>query len=318
MRESIPIEQIKIADRVRKDLGDIESLAASIQRLGQLQPVGIDAENHLLFGERRIAALKSLGRTEVWAAQFTDLDSALKCLQAESDENTERKAFTPEELVLQGRRLLPLEQEVAAQRRRDALRKAAARRTRGTNGAFEPEGDNLSPSGESSTAGARARERVGVVLGVSGCTYERARHVVEAAEKDPSLRPLVDQMNQTGRVTPSYFKMMRETGRGGGPPGTAKRGPKPKKPPVTKRPKVLALEGFETLIDSKMEAFLDVAHALFEIREQRLFTEQYGEFHRYLKERWGVSFRMGRSLTCALDGFGFIQALNAKEKDHAR
>lgn len=320
MSEKVPIDQIKITDRVRKDLGDIQSLAESIQRLGQLQPVGIDTENRLLFGERRIAALKSLGAVEVWAERFTDLDSALSRLQAESDENTERKSFTPEELVLQGRRLLPLEQEAAAQRRSEAAKRGVQNRVARRAGTLDGSVTFTEPS-ESPPKSPPARDRVGVTLGVSGVTYDRARKVVDAAEKDPALRPIVDEMNQTGNVCGSYNKMMRTTGRGGHPTGAVKGGkkmPKTKSPPPTKRPKVLALEGFETLIESKMEAFLDVAHALFQIREQRLYTEQYGEFPRYLKARWGVSFRMGRSVTCALDGLGFVQGLKEKENDHAR
>lgn len=82
-----------------------------------------------------------------------------------------------------------------------------------------------------------------------------------------------------------------------------------------KRPKIVALEQAETLIEGKLEAFLDVAHALFQIREQALYTEQYGEFHRYLKERWAVPFHMGRTVTCAVDSVGICRLLEGTESN---
>ena len=51
--------------RHRRDLGDIESLAASIGSLGLLHPVTVDAEGNLLAGARRLAACLSLGWTDI-------------------------------------------------------------------------------------------------------------------------------------------------------------------------------------------------------------------------------------------------------------
>ncbi len=320
MSQMVSVDQIVIEDRVRKDLGDIEGLAESIARLGQLQPIGIDTANRLLFGERRIAALKHLGRAEVRAEVFTDLDTALARLQAERDENTARKEFTPEEMIRQGKRLEPLEREAAAARKREGQRRGPVVRDARRKG-LDLEETFTASSQPPSKEG--VRERLGAAFGVSGITYRRAQTVIDAADKEPSLRSLVDEMNATGNVNSSYNKMLLATGRGGREPKTSdesstKPSSSKKKALPPKRPKVLALEGFETYIESRLEAFLDVAHALFEIREQRLFTEQYGEFHRYLRKRWGVNFQMGRAVTCALDAFGFVQAFGGKDNDHAR
>lgn len=63
--EDLDIADIKIGDRYRKDVGDIEALAASIKKQGLLQPIGINENNELVFGERRLRAFQSLGWTRI-------------------------------------------------------------------------------------------------------------------------------------------------------------------------------------------------------------------------------------------------------------
>ena len=63
----VPISEIKVKNRVRKDLGDIESLVRSIQENGLLQPVVISSDNVLIAGERRLTAMKRLGWKEILA-----------------------------------------------------------------------------------------------------------------------------------------------------------------------------------------------------------------------------------------------------------
>ena len=52
----MPIANIKIGTRHRKDLGDIDGLAASIQQVGLLHPLVVTPGLTLLAGERRLAA----------------------------------------------------------------------------------------------------------------------------------------------------------------------------------------------------------------------------------------------------------------------
>lgn len=89
---------IKVENRFRKDFGDIEGLAASIAELGLLQPVGIDSNYRLVFGERRLRACQSLGWESI-PARTVHLDSILK---GELAENEFRKDFTPSERVAIG------------------------------------------------------------------------------------------------------------------------------------------------------------------------------------------------------------------------
>lgn len=89
---------IKVANRFRKDFGDIESLAASISEIGLLQPIGIDSGYRLVFGERRLRACLSLGWEKI-PVRTVHLDSIL---QGELAENEFRKDFTPSERVAIG------------------------------------------------------------------------------------------------------------------------------------------------------------------------------------------------------------------------
>jgi hypothetical protein len=61
----LPIDQIRVGERHRLDLGDIAGLAESIEDLGLLHPITVDQDRLLLAGARRLAAYKRLGRTEI-------------------------------------------------------------------------------------------------------------------------------------------------------------------------------------------------------------------------------------------------------------
>lgn len=92
------IELIKVSNRYRKDMGDLDSLAASIEAIGLLQPIGIDSNYRLIFGERRLRAFEKLGRERI-PARIINVPSLL----SEHAENEIRKDFTPSERVAIGK-----------------------------------------------------------------------------------------------------------------------------------------------------------------------------------------------------------------------
>ena len=55
------IADIRIGKRFRKDLGDIDALAGSIEDIGLLNPITVDENGKLSAGARRLAACKQLG-----------------------------------------------------------------------------------------------------------------------------------------------------------------------------------------------------------------------------------------------------------------
>ena len=64
-KDTIPIKDIIIKERYRKEFGDIDTLADNISSVGLLQPVVINENNELIDGQRRILAYQKLGRNEI-------------------------------------------------------------------------------------------------------------------------------------------------------------------------------------------------------------------------------------------------------------
>lgn len=92
----IPCSSIRIGERHRKDMGDLSALAASIAKQGLLQPIGINDENLLVFGDRRLRAIRDVLRRETILARVVHVTSIVA---GEHDENELRKNFTPSERV---------------------------------------------------------------------------------------------------------------------------------------------------------------------------------------------------------------------------
>lgn len=90
--ELIPADRIKVPERFRKDLGDIEELAESLKARGQIQPIVVDHNNHLIVGHRRLEACKALG-VPVRVLRASKLSPREKML-VELEENTKRKSMT--------------------------------------------------------------------------------------------------------------------------------------------------------------------------------------------------------------------------------
>ena len=76
-------------------MGDLQSLAQSIQRVGLLQAIGVTPSLSLVFGERRLRACQELGWENIPARTIDIPAIAL----GEYHENCDRKDFTPSELV---------------------------------------------------------------------------------------------------------------------------------------------------------------------------------------------------------------------------
>jgi len=92
---STPIACIRVANRYRKDMGDLQVLADSIQSVGLLHPIVVTTDNVLVAGERRLEACKLLGWTEV-PVRAVALN---EIVAGEYAENEVRKDFTPSERV---------------------------------------------------------------------------------------------------------------------------------------------------------------------------------------------------------------------------
>lgn len=58
--EDVKISDIQIGERHRKDLGDLEGLAQSIEADELFQPIGVTSNNELIFGLRRLTACRDI------------------------------------------------------------------------------------------------------------------------------------------------------------------------------------------------------------------------------------------------------------------
>lgn len=181
----VPIADIEVGERFRKDMGDLHALAASIDRVGLLHAVvaavGPTGRLRLVAGERRLRACRALGWERIPVRVLPRIDDLLA---AEHDENEVREPFRPSEAAAIAAALMPAA-KAAARERMEA----------GT------------PSADFSKG--RAADDVARAVGMSRPTLAKATEVVEAAAGDPTLQPLVEHMDGTGKVEPAHRALRR-------------------------------------------------------------------------------------------------------------
>lgn len=112
------VESIQVGRRHRRDLGDLDALAASIERDGLLQPITITPDGLLVCGVRRLAAIRQLGWRTVNVWVRSSISDRLGHLLAEQDDNQLHKTLSPLEAAGLYREIKELMAEDAA--RRDA------------------------------------------------------------------------------------------------------------------------------------------------------------------------------------------------------
>jgi ParB family chromosome partitioning protein len=83
-------DAVIVGERIRRDFGNLDELADNIKQLGLLQPIGVDENNALVFGHRRLLACKQLGWDSIPAVRTRLEDIIL----GEYAENSLRKDFT--------------------------------------------------------------------------------------------------------------------------------------------------------------------------------------------------------------------------------
>lgn len=205
MFSEVLISKVKVEDRIRKDLGDIDSLAESIKEHGLLNPIIITVGNVLIAGERRLEACKKLGWMRI-PAQTVDVSvyDTEKKFYIEIDENEKRKNFSREERVDYALALERLERAKAEERMKsgtrqheletgntdpsengieDTLGKIFPRVTEGqTAGQIYPD-KSVSVVETDKLSSGRVREIVARHIGISDKQYEKEKYIVFNKDK---------------------------------------------------------------------------------------------------------------------------------------
>jgi len=184
------IDEVLIASRHRREMGDVAGLAASIADVGLLHPIAVRPDGVLVAGERRLRACESLGWAEIPVHIVTTVDDLYAALKAERDENTCRKPFSPTEAVAMAAAIEPYERE-------------AARARHGARTDLQ-----LPVSFTGSSAGA-AMDKVASAVGLSRPTLTKAQAVVEAAQEEPDVFGDLPARMDSSSVDSAFKEMKR-------------------------------------------------------------------------------------------------------------
>jgi ParB family chromosome partitioning protein len=195
--------------RIREDLGDMDSLIASVDVIGFVQPITITRSGALVSGQRRLHAARALGlrRVDVWVR--TDVDSELELLLAEHQENVHAKPFTRTEQARFYERLKRIFAEDAAARQRA---------TRfGASGAPDSGAPEAHGAGQLESAPGEAGKRAAIVVTGHRADYTlehvlEVLHLLDDGSVSAGLRAAAadakSRMDRTGKVEPHWAEVM--------------------------------------------------------------------------------------------------------------
>jgi site-specific DNA-methyltransferase (adenine-specific) len=188
---NIKIADIKIGKRFRKELGELDDLATSMEEVGLIHPVIVDENNNLIAGRRRLAAAVKLG----WEEIRCDVVNIKAIVKAERDENVQRKSFTPTEMVAIVEAIE--DRAVEQAKKRQLVGKGAD-----DSGGRGKKRNLTSNCGKvSKKREPTSKSKAAAAVGVSANTLAKAQMVVAAAEEEPDkYREIVDEMDKTGKI----------------------------------------------------------------------------------------------------------------------
>jgi ParB family chromosome partitioning protein len=159
----IDLDDIKVTKRIRKDNGDISSLADNINEIGLLHPIVINEANEIICGYRRVLAFKKLQRKQIPCTKVNLVSLA----KGEFSENAFRKDFTFSEMVEIKRALEP-----------EIKREAQIRMKAGKPCSKLEQG--------------KSAELIAKALGIGHTSLDKAEKLVNCAQKYPEFKELLN------------------------------------------------------------------------------------------------------------------------------
>lgn len=186
------ISNIKITTRIRKEVTNIDGLAADIQTNGLINPITVmplDGEDYrLLAGLRRLRAVESLGHDDIDINVVAPADAEAE-LWVEISENEQREPFTFSEKMDFARLLEEIERA-----------KAKERMSQGGKGGIGTEGV---PETAPLEKGKR-REIVADKLGMGRTTYDCAKYIADNAPDE-----VIEELDQGQRSIGGTYNELR-------------------------------------------------------------------------------------------------------------
>jgi len=175
----IPVDDIKIEKRIRRELGDIEALAEDIEKNGLINPPVITPDRKLIAGERRLRACKMLGWEEI-EVRIMEVENYRDKLRLEISENENRKSFTFSEKMDWAEKLERVERIKAEKRMKNPTQ-------------------NFAEGGET-------REKVADRAGFGNReTYRKAKYIIENADEE-----LINELDEEEISIHSAYKKLKK------------------------------------------------------------------------------------------------------------
>lgn len=192
----VALDSITVADRIRKDNGDIDTLAQSIRERGLINPITLMEQTGggylLVAGLRRLNAVRLLGGKDIRATVISPVE-ADEALMLEIAENEQRKEFTLAERLAYAERIKAVEVEKSKQRQ---LRKAK------TDGK-----DFVVANWPPQTEGGKTRDIVAKKAGFT--SNQQMRRAEAVAEIRPDLLDKIDKNELS--ISGAYKEATRNT-----------------------------------------------------------------------------------------------------------
>lgn len=194
----IKVENIKVAERIRKLTAGVDELAADIQKNGLINPITvmtIDSGDgyQLLAGLRRLRAAQALGWEEIEVTVVSPKD-AEAALNIEYSENVQREAFTYSEKMDYARLIAEIEKAKARERQNEGGLLGGSIAGKG-----RPRGDSLEvgrPQGYGDEKRKpQSRDIVSEKVGLSAKQYERAKYIANHAPQE-----MIDELDRGERT----------------------------------------------------------------------------------------------------------------------
>jgi DNA modification methylase len=206
----VPVADVKLGWRIRKDLGDIDGLKQSIADLGLLQPIVVSADDMtLIAGLRRLKACKQLGHEFIEAMLKKGVDE-LTALDIELAENARRKDFDALELAEGLARRKKLYEKLHPETKVGATGAKMAGRTEGGKPVITSASKASSDFAKSAKSDPPAERFTKATADATGMSERKVQELIQIANLPAEKKAEIAEAKTTGDRKRASVKALRE------------------------------------------------------------------------------------------------------------